>query len=446
MTHDASPPIRDATERQLMHYLWALDRADFDSVANVLARAAVDLDLDRLIVEVNRVLHDEQRLSPLAADTEVIKALLQRFLPSGIPSETEEIPVSVGEIAAKLAQDRHLSAPDRGLGRRLAQSEVVVPAALNRESVRRLAAVIGGEGSDAFWRRFRDLAIMAWMGRGHQQIQLAASRRARGRPSAQWTPESIQVDLPTSAGPLSPSVMNPLAAARRAYADAGRNIDLAETVVAPLDEILGAYPIRVAEVPQRTYQRAAEFLAAETGQLISVAKQQTGTLAGFLFCLIENDTLLGCILLNQRDRIERRRFSAAHELGHYLMHFLPLLGRNRPESGVTMLWEGLTYGADGDDTDTPSGTMAGAQAVPAIGPDSVLLGGEWREEAANQFAAELLMPAASCGAAVERHRQRFGGVVHVRLLASEFLVSQTAMRRRLHDLGLGDEDGDGRMG
>jgi Zn-dependent peptidase ImmA (M78 family) len=42
-------------------------------------------------------------------------------------------------------------------------------------------------------------------------------------------------------------------------------------------------------------------------------------LAGLLFVTPEG----GCILVRANDPIARRRFSAAHELGHYLMHFRP---------------------------------------------------------------------------------------------------------------------------
>ena len=440
MRHDTSQSGRDATERQLMRYLWALERGDFDGVANVFAAAAENVELDRLIVEVNRTLHEEEGLSPLTADAEVVHTLLRRFLPSGFPGEAEELGVSVGEIAAKLARDRQLSTVDRDLGRRLAQSEMPVPSALNREAVRRLATALGIDGSDAFWRRFRDAAIMAWMGRGHQKTQLAATRRVGA--SAWETLPSCGIESPAAPYSSGLSEVDPIAATRRVYANAGWDIDQAEAAIAPLDDLIAAYSIRVAELPDLTYRRAAEFLAAETGQLISVPQRSTETLAGFLFCLIEGDALLGCVLINQRDRIERRRFSIAHELGHYVMHFLPQLARSGVESGVTMLWEGLTYAGDAD---VPAGTMEGSHEVPTVGPQSVLLSGNWREEDANRFAAELLMPAAACRAAVERHRRRFRGMSHVRLMATEFLVSKEAMRRRLQDLDLDSENrSDGR--
>lgn len=425
MPHEANQPMRDATEQHLMRYLWALDRGDFDGVAAVLAAAAADEELDRMIVEVNRALHEEEGLSPLASETEVVRALLRRFVPSGFPHETDDLPVSVGEIAAKLAGDRRLPAGDRDTGRRLAQSDLPVPPSLSREAVQRLVITLGGEGSEGFWRQFRNAAVMTWIGRGHQRTQFAATRRAHAGASVRERSPSVNAD--------------PVAAARRVYADAGRDIDRAEVPVAPLDDLLASYPIRVAEVPNLTYRQASKFLAAEADLPISIPEHSTETLAGFLFCQVEVESLLGCILIKQDDRIERRRFSVAHELGHYVMHFLPLLARSSAETGLTMLWEGLTYA---DDAETPTGTMRGAQAVPAVGPEAGLLSGEWKEEEANRFAAEVLMPAAACRAAVERHRGRFGGVVHGRLMASEFLVSQEAMRRRLRELDLDSKGGE----
>jgi Zn-dependent peptidase ImmA (M78 family) len=60
------------------------------------------------------------------------------------------------------------------------------------------------------------------------------------------------------------------------------------------------------------------------------------------------------------------------------------------------------------------------------------------EREANQFAAELLMPAAACRALVERFWPTFGRRADVltRRMANEFLVSQAAMKRRLFNLGL----------
>src|SRR5262245_63894944 len=96
---------------------------------------------------------------------------------------------------------------------------------------------------------------------------------------------------------------DPAIAARAVYAAAGRDLDQTKSLVAPLDDLIATYPVRHEEVFGLNYRKAAEFLAKETGQIIGVPERQPGDLAGFLFCLIEGETLIGCILVRAEDRI-----------------------------------------------------------------------------------------------------------------------------------------------
>lgn len=94
----------------------------------------------------------------------------------------------------------------------------------------------------------------------------------------------------------------------------------------------------------------------------------------------------------------RRRFSVAHELGHYLLrhaeHF-------HLDLAIPAAWHGEPPGYD------------------------------WRDErAANHFAAELLMPEDFVRRAASRHD------TDARRLARQFLVSEEAMGFRLVNLGL----------
>lgn len=87
----------------------------------------------------------------------------------------------------------------------------------------------------------------------------------------------------------------------------------------------------------------------------------------------------------------RRRFTIAHEIGHFVLH----PGRVAPERG------------------------GGVNAAWAR-----------QEHEADQFAAELLMPEALVRAALRDHG------ADVRRLADRFEVSRAAMRERLRRLGL----------
>jgi Zn-dependent peptidase ImmA (M78 family) len=109
------------------------------------------------------------------------------------------------------------------------------------------------------------------------------------------------------------------------------------------------------------------------------------------------------ISVNEKDHYYRRRFTIAHELGHYLLH------KRLIDDGV-------------DDTKAYRSLNIGKFKNTKIGPE--------QEAEANKAAARLLMPAQL----VRRYHKEFGG--DVKALAKKFQVSYEAMGYRLQGLGL----------
>jgi hypothetical protein len=139
-------------------------------------------------------------------------------------------------------------------------------------------------------------------------------------------------------------------------------------------------------------------------------------LAGFLFVTPG----VGLVFVNASDQVPRQRFTAAHELGHFVLH--------RDEMGGRV-----------SRADTPACIELSEEQS------------DRHEREANRFAAELLMPASVCLARAAAFKQTYGvcplGPLTYQL-AAELLVSREAMlyrlkeeglRRRLNDLGVGDE-------
>jgi Zn-dependent peptidase ImmA (M78 family) len=234
---------------------------------------------------------------------------------------------------------------------------------------------------------------------------------------------------------------------RLAYENAGFDANNLGDGIAPLYSLIEAYPIRTAQLANLTYESAIDFLSRETGQTMPVPKTG-GKLAGFLYVYQYRGRFYGCILVEADEPVVRRRFSAAHELGHYVVHFLPLL-RSRatePLSQALVLTEGLTYEAGNEvDGEMPSGqlTFARGSSSSAYNLTSDI---RQMEREANQFAAELLMPAPACRALVEQYSPSFSSRPRVlaRRLASELLVSQEAMKWRLASLNLPASLADGK--
>jgi IrrE N-terminal-like domain len=231
-------------------------------------------------------------------------------------------------------------------------------------------------------------------------------------------------------------------AVRRVYHDAGLNLISISTGIVPLYNLIEAYPIRCAEISNLTYQSADEFLKRETGgQAMPIARGK-GKLAGFLYVYEYRGCFYGCILVEADGPVARRRFSAAHELGHYVLHFLPLLEQRTTEtsSEAVVLVEGLNYEADIEtEGKIPSGQLkfpgeSGVKKHPIKTNDKQM------EREANRFAAELLMPTSTCQFLIEDYSKRFSVKPRVlaRRLAPEFLVSPEAMEWRIRSLTEGD--------
>jgi Zn-dependent peptidase ImmA (M78 family)/DNA-binding XRE family transcriptional regulator len=207
------------------------------------------------------------------------------------------------------------------------------------------------------------------------------------------------------------SVRRPVTALLRATAERladteleaalGRMLDRAERAQAPPRQIeVGASAPTTAanELLEKAqvFKPAvdADAIAAACGVIVIYAKFPD-SLSGLVF-EYEEAAVIG---INSRHHVNRRRFSLAHELGHYL------LGHHR---------DGHAY-EERFHIDTADGTPPGYN---------------WRaERAANDFAAELLMPRRLISRALRKTEDP-------ERLSAMFEVSSLAMGYRLVDLGL----------
>jgi IrrE N-terminal-like domain len=159
------------------------------------------------------------------------------------------------------------------------------------------------------------------------------------------------------------------------------------------------------ELPSLTRGSVMDYLRCE-GVPVDDLGDRSERLAGFVFAAGR----VGWAFVSAADPIPRRRFTAAHELGHFVLH-RETMGRFRADTDATL--------CEADD-----GTA------------------DRMEREANRFAAELLIPAEVCRARAAELRDKHGccprGVLVYRL-SSELLISREALRYRLKALGVGDE-------
>jgi len=231
-------------------------------------------------------------------------------------------------------------------------------------------------------------------------------------------------------------------AVRGACAEAGLNFETLKPGVVPLYDIISAFPLRVAALPdgkRLTARSAIEFLGRETGKELPSPEDGDHPLSGFIYIFEYGGFFNGCILTESNDPVERRRFSAAHELAHYLLHFRPVLERRRREgtSEPLILTEAVSLDPKSKQETGPAAQVSAMEGVLAPRP-LALPSVPAMEREANRFAAELLMPAHACEVLSREYAERFGSMraVVARLLARDFFVSTEAMTWRLKEMGL----------
>jgi Zn-dependent peptidase ImmA (M78 family) len=159
--------------------------------------------------------------------------------------------------------------------------------------------------------------------------------------------------------------------------------------------------------------------------------ERQSPLAGFLYAVGEDASLF----VEERDPVVRRRFSVAHELGHYLLHFRPLLARLSARVGAPV--EAMDALPKADDESEPDAQPEGQMVLPLYLEEAQTLPSlPQMEQEANRFAAELLMPEVVVRELAARYVSYFRDDDLVWRMANDLLVSRAAIRWRLRELGL----------
>jgi hypothetical protein len=171
----------ETREKAIYRYVEALDKAELDTIAEVLDLAVNDPELSQAITEINLTIQEEMQLTPFAADAEIVRALIRNHLHSATEvAEERDLALTVGEVAAKLKSERRVPFTDEKVNDLLLHSQESLPALLSLEATKLLGRELGVLASDRFWRAFRDAAITLSMGRGRES-QLLAAREQRER-------------------------------------------------------------------------------------------------------------------------------------------------------------------------------------------------------------------------------------------------------------------------
>ena len=212
--------------------------------------------------------------------------------------------------------------------------------------------------------------------------------------------------------------------------------------IAPLGPLLRRMAVRCVEIPGLTLQSAETYLK---GRRVIRAdfdlEGDRGTpLAGFLYAAGTGAFLF----IDSKNPVTRRRFSIAHEIGHLLLHFRPLLlaAEARLMAGETVdsaLYDAFSAHAANRSEETGARAPGATATAPGAYNPGVTDTYDQREREADAFAAALLLPSALAlqrFAVLRETSPTISGDGIVERLAMDSLVSREAMRRRIATLGL----------
>ncbi|MFW6295637.1 MAG: hypothetical protein ACOC04_00440 [Halothece sp.] len=188
--------IRIERELYIHRYIQALDHGDMDGVAEVLDAALYDPELERIITEIDLAYHEEEELTPITTDAELVRKLLRQHFQSAFENQensspiavTEPTPVeetkllTVGDVVKRLQGYSRLSEADQHTLENLLNSKVPLPKSLSIRAIRQLFKTeLKRKASEKLLDSFRNTAIMLGIGRSHNNAQLAAAREQKGR-------------------------------------------------------------------------------------------------------------------------------------------------------------------------------------------------------------------------------------------------------------------------
>lgn len=199
--------------------------------------------------------------------------------------------------------------------------------------------------------------------------------------------------------------------------------------IVSLGELVGSFNLVCKELAGLTQYTAMEYLLRQDGIVELPEVQEQDPLAGFLYA----NTHYGCIFVEASDLLVRRRFSVAHELGHYLLHFQPLLEIAERDREYLEITEALQLHEEEFGTLQETGgqtKMLGNERMRSMLPTDKQM-----EREADRFAAELLMPADVVRVLLARYVTYLRGDDLIWRLATEMLVSSQSMQVRLQNLG-----------
>ena len=166
-------------DKLAMRYLTAIDAGDFDTLAELWARAADDPDLSEMLHGLNATLAEEDK----QAAGDAVVAAIEQHMPSAEIVKPATGPLTVADVADHLRKNppAGLTIDALALNDDLRRSTESVPAELGLTQVVEWGRRFG-TAPEAYWRAFRQAAIKLRMRRESAETYQMAARPTKPKP------------------------------------------------------------------------------------------------------------------------------------------------------------------------------------------------------------------------------------------------------------------------
>ena len=211
----------------------------------------------------------------------------------------------------------------------------------------------------------------------------------------------------------------------RLYEVAGIPFPTPAHPLVPLHRLIGGQCLKQAELADLSSRAALDYLQQSDNIRVAWLGANGAPLSGFLYA----NSGGGCLLVRREDSISRRRFCAAHELGHYVLHWPRVLAQSVSAQSENEFIEILPPASNPEADELSQGEVF-LQSEANLPPFDEM------EHEADSFAGDLLMPEIIVRALAAPLRAHCSDSDLARRLSHEMLVSRAAMMVRLRHLGL----------
>jgi DNA-binding phage protein len=157
MVNKNQSQVPASRDRTIHLYVQAMDQGDIDTIIRILEMAMDDHELDHAIAEINLAIEEEEMLSPLANDAQLVRELINKYLPSSKPIDlAEQEALTVRDVAAQMQAKHNVPVADQQAHQELLGKSIELPGWLSIQEIKRLAHELQIQASDRFWKSFRD--------------------------------------------------------------------------------------------------------------------------------------------------------------------------------------------------------------------------------------------------------------------------------------------------